>query len=161
MRATASLGLAAMLVGLLPGCATFREKPAWEQPPPPAREAPVVQEGTLTLSAATLPGTNIYESDALGRRVEETLLELPMVVSTARRTGRAELGVISGDRSLGVGRLVTHLPGPNDGTVALAETRLPGAVAHLVLHSSHMGLVFSSTVAAAVCRFLEAGRFDP
>ena len=92
----------------------------------------------------------------VGRSVERGLLgEVPPW------TGRAELGVISGDRSLGVGRLVTHLPGPNDGTVAVAETRLPGAVAHLVLHSSHMGLVFSSTVAAAVCRFLEAGRFDP
>jgi CzcA family heavy metal efflux pump len=52
---------------------------------------PEFQEGTLTLSAATLPGTNIDESDALGRRVEETLLQLPSVVSTARRTGRAEL----------------------------------------------------------------------
>jgi CzcA family heavy metal efflux pump len=52
---------------------------------------PEFQEGTLTLSAATLPGTNIDESDALGRRVEQTLLQHPAVVSTARRTGRAEL----------------------------------------------------------------------
>ncbi|UCD25844.1 MAG: efflux RND transporter permease subunit, partial [Gemmatimonadota bacterium] len=52
---------------------------------------PEFQEGTLTLSAATMPGTNIDESDALGSLVEQTLLRHPAVVSTARRTGRAEL----------------------------------------------------------------------
>ena len=52
---------------------------------------PEFQEGTLTLSAATMPGTNIDESDALGALVERKLLEHPAVVSTARRTGRAEL----------------------------------------------------------------------
>jgi CzcA family heavy metal efflux pump len=52
---------------------------------------PEFQEGTLTLSAATMPGTNIDESDALGSLVELKLLEHPAVVSTARRTGRAEL----------------------------------------------------------------------
>jgi CzcA family heavy metal efflux pump len=52
---------------------------------------PEFQEGTLTLSAATIPGTNIDESDALGALVERKLLEHPAVVSTARRTGRAEL----------------------------------------------------------------------
>lgn len=52
---------------------------------------PEFQEGTLTVSAVTVPGTGIVESDALGRRVEEVMLAHPAVVSTARRTGRAEL----------------------------------------------------------------------
>jgi CzcA family heavy metal efflux pump len=52
---------------------------------------PEFNEGTLTISAVTLPGTALAESDALGRRVEEILLEHPEVVATARRTGRAEL----------------------------------------------------------------------
>jgi len=52
---------------------------------------PEFQEGTLTVSAVTVPGTGIVESDGLGRRVEEVLLAHPAVVSTARRTGRAEL----------------------------------------------------------------------
>ena len=43
------------------------------------------------MSAVTLPGTSLEESDRLGRRVEEILLSFPEVVSTARRTGRAEL----------------------------------------------------------------------
>ena len=52
---------------------------------------PDFNEGTLTVSAVTLPGTSLQESDRLGRMVEEILLRQPEVVGTARRTGRAEL----------------------------------------------------------------------
>jgi CzcA family heavy metal efflux pump len=51
---------------------------------------PEFNEGALTISAVTLPGTSLPESDALGRLLEETLLTHPEVVSVARRTGRAE-----------------------------------------------------------------------
>jgi CzcA family heavy metal efflux pump len=52
---------------------------------------PEFNEGSLTISAVTLPGTSLAESDGLGRVVEQTLLSFPEVVSVARRTGRAEL----------------------------------------------------------------------
>ena len=52
---------------------------------------PEFQEGTLTVSAVTVPGTSIVESDEIGRLVERKMLAHPAVVSTARRTGRAEL----------------------------------------------------------------------
>ena len=52
---------------------------------------PEFNEGALTISAVTLPGTSLQTADALGRRVEEILLTFPEVKSTARRTGRAEL----------------------------------------------------------------------
>jgi Cu/Ag efflux pump CusA len=52
---------------------------------------PEFREGTLTVAAVTLPGTSLAESDAMGRRIEQILLEQPEVVSVARRTGRAEL----------------------------------------------------------------------
>jgi CzcA family heavy metal efflux pump len=52
---------------------------------------PEFNEGTLTISAVTLPGTSLAESDQLGRGLERILLSVPEVVSTARRTGRAEL----------------------------------------------------------------------
>jgi CzcA family heavy metal efflux pump len=51
---------------------------------------PDFNEGSLTVSAVTLPGTALAESDGLGRMVEEILLKQPEVVATARRTGRAE-----------------------------------------------------------------------
>ena len=52
---------------------------------------PEFQEGSLVISALTIPGTSLDESDALGRRIERILLAHPAVVETARRTGRAEL----------------------------------------------------------------------
>ena len=52
---------------------------------------PEFQEGSLVISALTVPGTSLDESDALGRRIEEILLAHPAVAETARRTGRAEL----------------------------------------------------------------------
>jgi len=51
---------------------------------------PDFNEGTLTVSMATLPGTSLEESDRLGQMVEHILLSHPEVVETARRTGRAE-----------------------------------------------------------------------
>lgn len=52
---------------------------------------PEFREGTLTITAMTLPGTSLAESDAIGRRLEQILLRHPEVVSVARRTGRAEM----------------------------------------------------------------------
>jgi len=51
---------------------------------------PEFNEGTLTISAVTLPGTSLEESDKLAGAVERVLLAQPEVVATARRTGRAE-----------------------------------------------------------------------
>ncbi len=52
---------------------------------------PEFNEGTLTVSAVTLPGTSLADSEDLGQALERILLEVPEVVSTARRTGRAEM----------------------------------------------------------------------
>jgi Cu/Ag efflux pump CusA len=51
---------------------------------------PPFNEGSLTVSVVSPPGIPLAESDRLGRQVEESLLAFPEVVSTSRRTGRAE-----------------------------------------------------------------------
>jgi CzcA family heavy metal efflux pump len=51
---------------------------------------PPFNEGSLTVSVVSVPGVTLDESDALGRQVELALLSFPEVVSTSRRTGRAE-----------------------------------------------------------------------
>jgi CzcA family heavy metal efflux pump len=51
---------------------------------------PAFNEGALTVAVAAPPGITLAESDALGRQVEKSLLAFDEVVSTSRRTGRAE-----------------------------------------------------------------------
>jgi CzcA family heavy metal efflux pump len=52
---------------------------------------PEFNEGALTLSVVTKPGTSLEESNNLGNLVETELLAINEVTSTARRTGRGEL----------------------------------------------------------------------
>ena len=52
---------------------------------------PEFNEGALTVSAVTIPGTSLADSNALGDALERLLHGVPEVASTARRTGRAEL----------------------------------------------------------------------
>jgi CzcA family heavy metal efflux pump len=52
---------------------------------------PEFNEGALTVSVVTAPGTSLDEADAIGRRAEEILLADPAVLNVSRRQGRAEL----------------------------------------------------------------------
>jgi CzcA family heavy metal efflux pump len=73
---TAAALLVAAVVGLLAAGRSF---------------LPEFNEGALTVSAVTIPGTSLADSNALGNALERLMLSVPEVASTARRTGRAEL----------------------------------------------------------------------
>jgi hypothetical protein len=74
--------------------------------------------------------------------------------------GGRDLGVIAGDLAMGLGRLMGRMPAPNDGTVWLDETDLPGATEQLQVRASHSGMMFSAEVARQVAAFLRDGRFS-
>jgi CzcA family heavy metal efflux pump len=52
---------------------------------------PEFNEGSLVISAVTLPGISLDESNKIGTRIEHELLTIPEISITTRRTGRAEL----------------------------------------------------------------------
>jgi pimeloyl-ACP methyl ester carboxylesterase len=74
--------------------------------------------------------------------------------------GAAEVGVIAGCVPHGLGALFAGFDGEHDGTVAVAETHLPGVTDHIVVHASHSGLLFSVEAAEQATAFLRTGHFQ-
>jgi len=68
--------------------------------------------------------------------------------------------VIAGTRSVGLGRLFSSLPVPNDGTIALRETALTGARS-IQVHASHSGLLMSPQVAKHTLFALQLSNAQP
>ena len=107
--------------------------------------------GSRAASAlVNLPGGSML----LGHSVQALIKEQPWCWS-----GPRELGLIAGQSAVGLGRLFSDLPEPNDGTVAVDETRLDGANDHIVLDVSHTLMLFSPEVAAQTVHFLREGYF--
>ena len=92
----------------------------------------------------------------LGRSMDEWL-----GVSSHLPPENCEIGVIAGTGGKGLGRLVApRLSVPNDGVIAVSETRVPGMRDHIALPVSHTAMIVSRTVAHQICTFLERGQFD-
>lgn len=94
----------------------------------------------------------------LGRSMSQWLSqEIP------ERNDQYELGVIAGRKSIGGGRLISRLPHPNDGVVAVEETKMPGTNDEIVLNVSHSGMLLSAALVRQACSFLRSGHFlrDP
>ncbi|SBT08236.1 putative acetyltransferase/hydrolase [Candidatus Accumulibacter aalborgensis] len=94
----------------------------------------------------------------LGRSIMEWLSRASD--ATVGAGSAVEVGVLAGTRSVGLGRLVPGLPQPNDGVVALAETRLAGAADSIELPIAHSEMLASRRCAAQIASFLQTGRFQ-
>ena len=121
---------------------------------PPGR---VVFLGTPCLTSRTANAVARFRFGRamMGQAATEELLYTHVRVWQPGR----ELGIIAGNQSFSLGRLVVDFDEANDGTVAVSETRLPGATAHIVLPVSHSGMLLSARVAHEVGQFLELGHF--
>jgi len=123
---------------------------------PPGR---VVFLGTPAVSsrAAVLATRRIrWAVSLLGRCVAEELL-----TSHARRwSAERPLGLVAGTRPMGMGQFFARFDEDCDGTIAVSETRLPGATDHITLPVSHMGMLLSGRVARETWSFLQSGRFS-
>ena len=72
---------------------------------------------------------------------------------------RRDVGIIAGTSPYGFGRLITTFDGDNDGSVAVAETRLEGATDHICMDVSHKSMLVSAAVVDQAAAFLKRGEF--
>jgi pimeloyl-ACP methyl ester carboxylesterase len=87
---------------------------------------------------------------------------------TRRQSATAELigtidysvGIIAGDKPMMAGAIAHLIPGPNDGKVSVASTRLPEAADHIVLPLSHGMLPYHPLAQRQVRHFMLHGRFE-
>jgi pimeloyl-ACP methyl ester carboxylesterase len=122
---------------------------------PPGR---VVFLGTPSVAsrAATRASRFAPVAHLMGQSVAEELLQL----HERRWTHAQELGIVAGTQPLGVGQLLAQFDEDNDGTVAVSETRMPGATDHILLPVSHLGMLMSARVAHETGLFLTQGCFS-
>jgi pimeloyl-ACP methyl ester carboxylesterase len=112
---------------------------------------PCVASRTAVQAARFTPVAHL-----MGPSVADELLQPPQRHWSHAR----ELGIIAGTQPLGVGQLFAQFGEDNDGTVAVSETRLPGATSHITLPVSHLGMLLSARVALETGMFLTQGHFS-
>ena len=97
----------------------------------------------------------LYQFKA-GRWVLGTSVQHGLVTSLPEWKGEVPLCSIAGSRGLGLGKLISPMPSENDGTVSVDETKISKMDAHYRFTGSHMGLLFSKTVADQCLDFVKS-----
>lgn len=95
----------------------------------------------------------------LGRTIAEGVLDDAAHSWAKDVTKTHAIGCLAGNVPLGLGRLIAGFDEPNDGTIAVSETRMPGIADHLVLPVSHKGMLISKDVVDQTAAFLRRGEF--
>jgi pimeloyl-ACP methyl ester carboxylesterase len=72
-----------------------------------------------------------------------------------------ETGMVAGTRPVGLGRATGRLAVPNDGTVAVEETRNNNLTDRVELAVTHTGMLYSAEVVRQAAIFLREGHFGP
>ncbi len=100
------------------------------------------------------------EQNAIGHMIIGPGMSQWLKQKTIVPSPNIEIGVIAGEHSIGLGRVVAPgVPVPNDGTIAVAETRVPGMRDHIVLPVTHTEMLFSKSVMEQQESFLRTGQF--
>lgn len=71
-----------------------------------------------------------------------------------------QIGAVAGTLGTTLGRVIAALPEPNDGSVAVAETRVEPLADHIRLGATHTEMLTSREVIDQVVHFLLNARFD-
>ncbi len=126
------------------------------------RRAPDLPVKRVVCLGSPLCGSGVVA--AMGQRPPLTLLlgrsRGILETGCAPWQGPAAVGVVAGNRARGMGGWFARMEGESDGTVSVAETRLPGLTDHCIVPASHSGLVLSADAARQTARFLLNGHFD-
>lgn len=109
--------------------------------------------------AASFLNTMNWGRAILGQSLPRGVIQEPANEWAPEVCKARDVGIIAGTVPYGVGRLVTSFDGENDGTVAVAETRLDGAKDHLCLPVSHTSMLLSNAVVDQAAAFLRDGAF--
>ncbi len=118
----------------------------------------VVMLGTpLTGSgvARFLAKNKYFKINMLGASAKTLLGDIPSW------SGARPLAVFAGNRGQGVGKLLgAPLDKPNDGTVAVSETKIKNCTVHIEIPYSHTSMLVAKPVATSVDQFLRTGDIE-
>ena len=94
-----------------------------------------------------------------GHSLSKGVVDEPASTWSSNVCATRDVGVIAGNASIGLAQFVAEFEEDNDGTVAISETKLPGARDHLIMPVSHNGMLLSGSVVDQAAAFLKRGEF--